>query len=57
MRNNRRDTPLPGISLKTVPKIIFLNLKLKVVKTGGVTPVVPLAQGPYDHAGEIHMFY
>ena len=27
------------------------------MKTGGVTPVVPLAPSPYDHAGDIHMFY
>ena len=31
-RNNRRDTNLPGIGLKTVPKILFFNLKLKVAK-------------------------
>ena len=27
------------------------------MKTGGVTSVVPLAPSPYDHAGDIHMFY
>ena len=27
------------------------------MKTGGVTSVVPLAPSPYDHAGDIHVFY
>ena len=33
------------------------NTCIFAMKTEGVTSVVPLAPSPYDHAGDIHMFY